>query len=231
MDEERIGVANITVPAPRDMSPAEVELLDRLRAGDEPAFADIVDRWSRSMLSVARGHVSTDASAQEVVQDTWLAVIRGLDGFQGRSSLKTWVFRILVNTAKTRGVREDRTVPMSSLSIEIDDDGPTVDPSRFRGPDDQYPGGWAPHGVPQRWDTDPERAAQNHEVRTLVSAILDELPERQRSVVVLRDVEGCDSDEVCTVLALSAANQRVLLHRGRARVRAALEDYYHRTDA
>ena len=120
---------------------------------------------------------------------------------------------------------------MSSLSIEFTDDGPTVDPSRFRGPDDQYPGGWAPYGVPQRWDTDPERAAQSTEVRTLIFAALDELPERQRSVLVLRDVEGCDSDEVCSVLALSAANQRVLLHRGRARVRAALEDYYRRDDA
>src|SRR2546423_1922897 len=231
MDESTTGTADVTLPAPRDASPAEVELLQRLRNREEVAFADIVDRWSRPMLSVARGHVSTDASAQEVVQDTWMAVIRGLDAFEGRSSLKTWVFRILVNTAKTRGVREFRTVPMSSLSISVDDDGPTVDPSRFRGPDDQFPGGWAPHAVPQRWDADPERSVESAEVREFVGAALEELPQRQRSVVVLRDVEGCDSDEVCAILGVSAANQRVLLHRGRARVRAALEDYYRRDSA
>jgi RNA polymerase sigma-70 factor, ECF subfamily len=230
MEESRTRGARVAVPAPRNATADDLALLARLRAGDEAAFADIVDRWSRAMLSVARGHVSTDASAQEVVQDTWLAVIRGLDAFEARSSLKTWVFRILVNTAKTRGVREGRSVPMSSLVVEFDGDGPTVDPSRFRGPDDQYPGGWAPHGVPQRWDADPERAAQSAEVRGLIAAALEELPERQRSVVVLRDVEGCDSDEVCEILGVSAANQRVLLHRGRARVRAALEDYYRRDE-
>src|SRR3954447_4785896 len=168
MDDTTLVTKDVLMPAQREPTAAEVDLLRRLRSGDEAAFSDIVDRWSRAMLGVARGHVSTEASAQEVVQDTWLAVIKGLDAFEGRSSLKTWVFRILVNTAKTRGVREGRAVPMSSLSIQIDDDGPTVDPSRFRGPDDQCPGGWAPYGVPQRWDTDPQRAAQSTEVRTLI---------------------------------------------------------------
>jgi len=227
MDDRTIGTADLALPEPRLAPSDESELLDRLRAGDEAAFADLVDRWSRTMLRVARGYVSTDASAQEVTQDTWLAVIRGLDNFEARSSLKTWVFRILVNTAKTRGVREKRVTPMSSLVIDLDEAAPTVDPSRFRGPDDQYPGGWAPGAVPQRWEGDPAREVLRGEVRTLVSSAMGKLPERQRAVVLLRDVQGCDSDEVCQILSLTPENQRVLLHRGRASVRMALEDYYH----
>jgi RNA polymerase sigma-70 factor, ECF subfamily len=231
MDEQAIGTAGLALPDQRPPGPDETALLDRLRVGDEAAFTDVVDRWSRTMLRVARAYVSTDASAQEVVQDTWLAVIRGLDAFEGRSTLKTWAFRILVNTAKTRGVREARSRPMSSLVVNLDDDSATVDPSRFRGPDDQYPGGWAPHAVPQRWEGDPAREVLRGEVRTLVSSAMSELPERQRAVLLLRDVQGCDSDEVCQILDLTPENQRVLLHRGRARMRASLEDYYRRGDA
>lgn len=227
MDQSTTGTADVGLPIQPASRAGDDELLKRLRAGDETAFGDIVDRWSRTLLRVARGHVSTDASAQEVVQETWLAVIKGLDGFEGQSSLKTWVFRILVNIAKTRGVREARTVPMSSIVLPADE-GPTVDPSRFRGADDQYPHNWTPHGAPQPWDGDPARGVLRGEVRGLVAAALDELPERQRTVVLLRDVQDCDSDEVCEILGLSAENQRVLLHRGRARVRAALEDYYRR---
>jgi RNA polymerase sigma-70 factor, ECF subfamily len=205
------------------------ELVARLRAGDEQAFADVVERWSRTMLHVARSHVSTDASAHEVVQETWLAVIRGLGAFEGRSSLRTWAFRILVNTAKTRGVKESRTVPLSSVGPD-DGQGPTVDPDRFRGPDDAWPGHWTPHGSPQPWRTDPVAAVLRGEVRELVTAALETLPARQREVVVLRDVQGCDAAEVCDILGLTPENQRVLLHRGRARVRAALEDYYRRGD-
>jgi len=226
MDDRAIGTADLSLPEPRLAPSDESALLDRLRAGDETAFADLVDRWSRTMLRVARGYVSTDASAQEVTQDTWLAVIRGLDNFEARSSLKTWVFRILVNTAKTRGVREKRVTPMSSLVIDLEDASPTVDPSSFRGPDDQYPGGWTPSAVPQRWEGDPAREVLRGEVRTLVSSAMEKLPERQRSVVLLRDVQGCDSDEVCQILGLTPENQRVLLHRGRASVRTALEGYY-----
>jgi RNA polymerase sigma-70 factor (ECF subfamily) len=222
MDQSTTGAAGVpaqTVPVD------ESRLITRLRAGDEDAFATIVDGWSGTMLRVARSHVSTEASAQEVVQDTWLAVIKGLDQFEGRSSLKTWVFRILVNTAKTRGVREARSVPMSSV-VDVTDDGPTVDPSRFRPADDQYPQHWAPHGVPQRWEIDPAGELLRGEVRTLVADALETLPERQRTVVLLRDVQGCESEEVCEILGLSPENQRVLLHRGRARVRQVLEDYY-----
>jgi RNA polymerase sigma-70 factor, ECF subfamily len=205
------------------------ELVARLRAGDEQAFADVVERWSRTMLHVARSHVSTDESAHEVVQETWLAVIRGLGAFEGRSSLRTWTFRILINTAKTRGVKESRTVPLSSVAPD-DTQGPTVDPDRFRGRDDAWPGHWTPHGSPQPWRTDPVAAALRGEVRELVTAALETLPARQREVVVLRDVQGCDAAEVCDILGLTPENQRVLLHRGRARVRAALEDYYRRGD-
>lgn len=203
---------------------ADAELTRCLLAGDEQAFADVVSAWSPVMLRVARSFVSTDASAQEVVQDTWLAAIRGLAGFEGRSSLRTWVFRILANTAKTRGVKEARTSPWSSLAD--DDAGPTVDPERFRGPGDEWAGNWAPSGVPQPWDVDPEQGALRGELRALLSTALDDLPERQRTVVVLRDVQQFDSDEVCDLLGISAENQRVLLHRGRAKLRASLEIYY-----
>jgi RNA polymerase sigma-70 factor (ECF subfamily) len=205
--------------------PAEHELLWRLRARDEQAFDDLVRSWSPVMLRVARGFVSTDASAQEVVQDAWLGFIKGLGAFEGRSSLRTWAFRILVNIAKTRGVTEHRVTPLSTLAPG-EDAGPTVDPSRFRDADDQYPGGWTPAGKPQRWDADPEGGVLRGEVRVLVSAAVDTLPERQREVIVLRDVHGFDSEEVCALLAITAENQRVLLHRGRAKVRAALEGYY-----
>jgi RNA polymerase sigma-70 factor (ECF subfamily) len=210
------------VPQQRGAHPDEALLL-RLRAGDERAFADVVDRWSPAMLRVARSYVSTDASAEEVAQEAWLAVLRGLGAFEGRSSLRTWVFRILVNLAKTRGVRESRSVPWSSMPSP--DAGPTVDPDRFRGPDDEWPGHWTDDGAPPRWPT-PEAAALAEEVRSLVAAELARLPDRQRTVVELRDVHGLTSEEVCSALGVSAVNQRVLLHRGRARLRAVLEDYY-----
>ncbi len=168
------------------------------------------------MTRVARSHVSTDASADEVVQDTWVAVLRGIDGFEGRSSLRTWTFRILTNIARTRGVREQRAVPNSSL-------GPTVDPARFRGPDDQYPGHWKM--FPIEWPS-PEEAAVEAERSGIVAAAIARLPERQQLVISLRDVHGFPSDEVCELLGLTRANQRVLLHRARAAVRAEIAATY-----
>jgi len=203
-------------------------LLQRLRSCDGRAFDQLVRTWSPPMLRVARGFVSTEASAQEVVQDTWLGVIRGLASFEERSSLRTWVFRILVNIAKTRGVREQRTTPLSCLAAD-EGTGPTVDPSRFRDlHDPEWPGHWTPAGTPRRWDTDPEAGILRGEIRDLVSAAVEALPPRQKEVVVLRDVQGLDSEEVCELLRMTAGNQRVLLHRGRAKVRAALEVYYSR---
>jgi RNA polymerase sigma-70 factor (ECF subfamily) len=204
-------------------------LVTRLRSGDASAFEEIVDGWSPAMLRLARSYVSTDASAEEVVQDTWLAVLKGLDGFEGRSALKTWVFRILTNVAKTRGVREHRVIPVSALGPAVDDDGPTVDVARFQGPDSAHPGAWTDDGAPQRWEPSPETLVLSAEIRGLVEDALAKLPERQRRVVELRDVLGFDADEVCAALDVSPANQRVLLHRGRAKIRSALEDYYRRT--
>jgi RNA polymerase sigma-70 factor (ECF subfamily) len=211
----------------------EDDVLSALRAGDAAMFARIVSDWSPAMIRRARAHVSTRASAEDVVQDTWLAVIRGLDRFEERSTLRTWVFRILVNIAKTRGMREARVVPVASMDPSMDQDaeaGPTVDPARFRGLDDPWPRHWLDEGAPHPWHSgsdDAAHAAISREVSDLVAAALEALPPRQREVVSLRDVHDLSSDEVCETLGLSAANQRVLLHRGRAKVRAALENYYH----
>jgi RNA polymerase sigma-70 factor, ECF subfamily len=223
--DEPVSVPDMAKAVPAGEG-TERALLQRLRSDDEQAFDQLVRTWSPPMLRVARGFVSTDASAQEVVQDTWLGVIRGLASFEGRSSLRTWIFQILVNIAKTRGVREQRTTPLSSLAAD-EDTGPTVDPARFRDLDDpQWPRHWTPTGTPRRWDTDPEAGVLRGEIRDLVSAAVAVLPPRQREVVVLRDVQGLDSEEVCELLRMTAGNQRVLLHRGRAKVRAALEVYY-----
>jgi RNA polymerase sigma-70 factor (ECF subfamily) len=207
-------------PAPGGLPPDE-DLVARLRAGDEAAFVALVDGWSPGMMRAARAYVASDEAAEDVVQETWLAVVRGVDRFEGRSSLRTWTYRILVNIAKTRGVRDSRTVVWSSLGPE--DAGPTVDPSRFQGPDDPYPGHW--RRFPEPWPS-PESEVVSREVQRTVEAALAELPHRQRVVITLRDVDGYSSDEVCSILEISAANQRVLLHRARAAVRARLERYF-----
>jgi RNA polymerase sigma-70 factor, ECF subfamily len=170
------------------------------------------------MLRLAQLIVGRRGLAEDVVQETWIAVLAGIDRFQGRSSLKTWVFRILVNTAKTRATREARTIVFSALD---DSSEPSVDPDRFRGPDDRWPGGWV--SSPQRFDSVPEEQLVANETRAVVDRTLDGLPPAQRMVVTMRDVEGWSAEEVCEALGLSAANQRVLLHRGRSKVRAALE--------
>ena len=204
---------------------ADAALLERLRTGDSDAFAEIVRAWSPMMLQAARAYVSTDASAQEVVQEAWLAMIRGLDRFEGRSSLRTWILAILGNIGRSRCVREARTVPWSSLG-PADDAAPAVDPDRFRGPDDQWPRHWTPLGKPRAWPRSPEEETLAAEDRRELEDGLAELPEQQRMVVALRDVHGLTSDEVCSFLDLSAGNQRVLLHRGRSRLRGLLEMHY-----
>ncbi len=199
----------------------DAELVAGLHGGDEGVFADLLDSWSRSMLRVAREYVSTDASAEEVVQDTWVAVITGIDRFEQRSSLRTWVFRILVNIAKKRGVREHRTIPVPAVAGE--DEGPTVDGAWFQGPEADYPGHW--RSFPARWAQTAEQGALSEELRETVRAAVDLLPPRQRTVITLRDVLDHSSDEVCAMLDISAGNQRVLLHRARAVVRAELAGY------
>lgn len=204
--------------------PSDEELVARLRSRDETAFALLLDKWSSGMLRVARTFVSTDDSAAEVLQETWLSVIRGIGGFEGRSSLKTWVYRILVNGARRRAVRESRVVPSSALTGH-DDSGPTVDPARFRGQEDPYPGDWRVYPAP--WPSaSPEQATLAGEIRSEVAVALADLPDRQRVVLTLRDIEGHTCAEVCAILGISAGNQRVLLHRARAFLRGKLEEYF-----
>jgi RNA polymerase sigma-70 factor (ECF subfamily) len=176
------------------------------------------------MLRVARIYVPTRAIAEEVVQDTWIAVLRGIDRFEGRSSLRTWVFRILTNTAKTRGERERRVVPLSALEDPLRVPEPAVSPDRFLDPDDpHYPGHWA--SPPAAWSEQPEEKLLGAETRAVIDAAIAHLPPAQRAVITLRDVQGWDSNDVCNVLGVSETNQRVLLHRARAKVRQALEEY------
>jgi RNA polymerase sigma-70 factor (ECF subfamily) len=197
----------------------EAALLADLRAGDERAFEAIVERLYPTMLAVARHYVSSRAVAEEVVQEAWLGVLKGLDRFEGRSSLRTWILRILVNTAKTRGAREARTVPFASLAPEGEE--PAVDPGRFRGPDDPFPGHW--RAYPGHWQRRPEDVLGEQESLRVVLSAIGGLPPSQRLVITMRDIQGCSSEEVCEALDVSEGNQRVLLHRARSKVRRALE--------
>jgi RNA polymerase sigma-70 factor, ECF subfamily len=197
----------------------EAALIARLRAGDERAFEALVERHYSTMLAVARHHVSSRAVAEEVVQEAWLGVLNGLDRFGGRSSLRTWILRILVNTAKTRGVREARSVPFAALASE--DDEPAVEPGRFRGADDPFPGHW--RAYPGNWQRLPEEVLRDRETLDVVLAAIHGLPSSQRLVITMRDIQGCHAEEVCEALDVSEGNQRVLLHRARSKVRSALE--------
>jgi RNA polymerase sigma-70 factor (ECF subfamily) len=206
------------------LSDGEAQLVARLRAGDENAFREVVKRHDRSMRRLALSFVPTPSVADEVVQETWLAVIRGLAEFEGRCSLKTWIFRILVNRAQSRGARERRVMPFSALADPDDEAGPTVDPARFRSTGSAFDGYWA--AAPSRFFELPEERLLARETTHLVAQAIDALPARQQQVIRLRDIEGWDAEEVCQSLGVSAANQRVLLHRARAAVRAALESHF-----
>ncbi|MBV9380331.1 MAG: sigma-70 family RNA polymerase sigma factor [Streptosporangiaceae bacterium] len=188
---------------------SDADLIRQMRAGDERAFVSLVERYNDSMLRLAASFVPSRAVAEEVVQDTWLAVLRGAAAFEGRSSLRTWMFRILVNRARTTGSREQRSIPVA-------DAGPAVDASRF-GPD----GRWA--SPPEHWIEEAEERMAAGRLAGRIRSAIGDLPDRQRQVVTLRDVEGMSSEEVCEVLAISEANQRVLLHRGRSRLRQVFE--------
>ncbi len=205
--------------APRD----ERQLVLALRCRDEAAFEALVEEYHVPLRRFALTFVRSGAVADEVVQETWLGVLRGIDRFEGRSSLKTWIFQILTNTAKTRAEREGRTVPLSALA-GLDADDPAVDPSRFFDEQhERWPGHWA--APPSRWDELPEEALLGHETLAVLEETIALLPEMQRRVIELRDVEGWTSQEVCDLLGLSEANQRVLLHRARSKARAALEQH------
>jgi RNA polymerase sigma-70 factor (ECF subfamily) len=199
----------------------EATLVTALRARDESAFAELVDLHTPAMLRVARGYVPSNAIAEEVVQETWIALVKGIDAFEGRSSLRTWLFTVMINIAKRRGVRERRDADVAITAYT----GGTVDPARFRASGEQWPGHWRATEEPSPFPETPEGSILGRELITVTRGALDELPERQRIVVTMRDMLGFDSAEVCALLDISVANQRVLLHRGRAAVRTTLENY------
>jgi RNA polymerase sigma-70 factor (ECF subfamily) len=202
------------------LSPQDAKLVEGLRAGDEAAFATLMREYGAGMLRVAQMFVSSRAVAEEVVQEAWLGVLKGIDRFEGRSSLKTWLFRIVANTAKTRGMREARSIPFSALGGEGEEES-SVDPDRFLGEGERFPGHWA--APPQEWAPEGQLLAQ--ETLDVIGREIEQLPPAQRAVITLRDVQGFTSEEVCNALDLTETNQRVLLHRARSKVRKALEEY------
>ena len=205
-------------------SQQDLALVAALRGGDETAFMMLVERYQPAMLRIARMYVSTNAVAEDVVQDAWVGVLKGLDGFEGRSSLRTWIFRILVNTAKTRGQREARSLPFSSVWAADPDGESSVDSDRFLPLGHPFsPGAWAE--PPVEWESTPEERLLSKEALTVVSRAIEALPPNQSEVIRLRDVLGWPSSEVRNALDISETNQRVLLHRARTKVRRALESY------
>ena len=221
MDESR-EASDPQRRAPPERGADDADLVAALRRGDEAAFAALVDAWGPGMARLARLHVPSHAVAEEVVQETWLAVLAGLERFEGRSSLRTWAFSILLNRARTHGRRERRSQPFASLHERWQErhDDPAVPPERFQGPGDPRPGWWA--SPPARWG-DPQARLEAREVRAALDEAIEALPLRQRQVLVLREVIGAPPDEACELLGLAEGNQRVLLHRARSKVRAALE--------
>jgi RNA polymerase sigma-70 factor (ECF subfamily) len=212
-------------PRPLGLTTDDARLVAALRARDEAAFTRLVDGYGPTLLRLALAHVPSRAVAEEVVQETWLAVFNGIDRFEGRSSFRTWITSILLNIARTRGEREHRTLPFSFLRRRREEgrDEPAADPDRFQGRRDERPGWWAQ--PPDRWEEPDERLSRDDARAVLLDAI-SRLPARQREVIALRDVSGYSAEEACNVLGLSETNQRVLLHRARASVRAALEEHF-----
>jgi RNA polymerase sigma-70 factor (ECF subfamily) len=206
----------------------DLELLARLRRGDEAAFTQLVERLHGPMLRVAMIHVGNRAVAEEVAQDAWVGVLAQLDRFEGRSSLRTWVLRIVANRARTRAVRERRTLPFSSLDGAAEPGRPAVEPERFLPAGHRWAGHWA--SPPRSWGDVPEERLLSAETRAEVGRAVELLPPAQRAVITLRDVEGMTAAETCELLELTEANQRVLLHRARSRVRRALERYLDETE-
>jgi RNA polymerase sigma-70 factor (ECF subfamily) len=208
---------------------SDAELVAALQRRDESVFTDLVTRYHPTLLRLAMVYFPSRAVAEEVVQETWLAVIQGIDRFEARSAFKTWLFRILVNRARTRGEREGRTVPFSELRREAEEsDEPAVAPDRFIPANHpEYPQ-WVDHWMvpPQAWGGSPEERLVSRETMGQIQSAIEALPPGQRQVITLRDVQGWSSEEVCNVLEISETNQRVLLHRARSRVRAALERYF-----
>jgi RNA polymerase sigma-70 factor, ECF subfamily len=199
---------------------ADAATIERLLAGDEATFMMLVDQNQPAMLRIAQMYVSSRAVAEEAVQEAWIGILKGLPTFEGRSSLRTWMYKIVTNVAKTRGVREGRSLPFSALAGEHDD---PIDASWFQGPEDPFPGGW--RTFPDDWRGIPEERLLGRETLDHISRALDGMPPMQAEVVRLRDVQEWSSEEVCNALDLTETNQRVLLHRGRSRIRRDLDAY------
>jgi RNA polymerase sigma-70 factor, ECF subfamily len=213
-----------TAEADSTVTRDDTELLAAVREVDETAFVALVERYHASLQRLARMYVEASA-VDDVVQDTWIGVLHGLASFEGRASFKTWLFRILVNRARTRAVRSARTIPISAfVQVETESQEYAVDPARFRPADDRYPGHWLPLLKPSAEEMPEERLLAG-ELDTVVRTALEALPPAQAQVVRLRDVEGMPSEHVCQLLNLTEGNQRVLLHRGRSKMRSALEGY------
>jgi RNA polymerase sigma-70 factor (ECF subfamily) len=203
----------------------ELHLIELLRNGNEDAFVSLIEQYHTPMLRLAMIYVPERAVAEEVVQEAWMGVLEGLNRFEGRASLKTWIFRILTNCAKTRSLHERRSVPFSSLAdLETNVDEPAVDADRFLPADSSLPGRWA--SVPANWDDMPEQQLLSEETAAYLRSATEALPPSQRIVLTLHDIEGWTSEEICNVLGISETNRRVLLHRARSKVRRALEQYF-----
>jgi RNA polymerase sigma-70 factor, ECF subfamily len=201
---------------------ADEQIVSALRAGDEHVFRDLYERNYPVMKRVVRGYVDSEAVAEEIVQETWMAILTGIGRFEGRSALSTWIFSILINQAKSHNSRERRALPFSSIASRGDEE-PALDTDRFQKDDEAWPGHWAT--PPRPWQK-PERRLLSLEVRAQLKEALRQLPDRQRVIVGLRDIEGLSAEEVCELLEISQQNQRVLLHRGRSRLRGVLENYF-----
>ena len=203
----------------------ERTLIERLRARDESAFVELVERYYGYLLPLADFFVSNRGVAEEIVQEAWLAVLKGIDRFEGRSSFKTWISRIVMNLARTRAVRESRMVAFSEFADnEAGRPEPAVDPERFRVATDEYPDHWSV--APRPWNSDPETQLLTNETMVVLNDAIELLPKAQRLVLTMRDVNGWTPEEVCNALAISETNQRVLLHRARSKVRGILENHY-----
>jgi RNA polymerase sigma-70 factor, ECF subfamily len=216
----------VTNPSPNAAPDTDGLLAERLRAGDPAAFAELIRRYHARLLRLSLVYVKSKSVAEEVAQEAWIGVFRGIHRYEGRATLKSWIFGITVNCAKERALRESRSIPFSALEESMQEEAPEVDPRRFRGVDDPYPGGWRASERPRAWDDAIEARLYSREVRLLVLDAIALLPPAQRLVITLRDIDELPPAEVGAILGISEGNQRVLLHRARSKVRNILERHF-----
>jgi RNA polymerase sigma-70 factor (ECF subfamily) len=218
-----MGVPSRAAGSPGE-SDTDADLIAGLRAGNEAAFATLLDRYSESLVRWAGLYISDPAGVEDVVQETWMAVVAGIRNFEGRSALRTWMFRILLNRIRTKQRRDRRLIPFSRFEPAGAASEPAVDPERFLDVDARWPGHW--RQPPASWGESPEERLFSREIRAYIDAAVATLPPNQREVITLRDIEDWSAEEVCNTLGITASNQRVLLHRARSRVRQAIETLF-----